>query len=144
MRTKFGFLGLIVAGLVAVSLASGNVVRADTTPTTPVTPVKHHHHHHVHGKIMSVASDGSTITIKVHHHHKKGSTATTPTTEEKTFKITSKTKVEIVSETGGKSPGSLTDLTPGKHVSIGEHEDVAHVITVGHHQHHKKKPTATS
>jgi hypothetical protein len=145
MRTKSGFLGLVVAGLLVGSLAWNGAVRADTVPAPVPTPAptatpttKHHHHHHIHGKIESV--DATSITIKVHHHHKKGATATTPTTEEKTFKITDKTKVESVNEAGVKSSISVSDLKPGQHVSIRGHEGTAHEITVGHHHHHRKKP----
>jgi hypothetical protein len=136
MRTKIGFLGLVIAGLVIGSVVSNDAVRADAT--TPVTPVKHHHHHHIHGKITAV--DSTSITIKVHHHHKKGSTTTAAAPEEKTYQITAKTKVEIVSETG-KTAGSASDLKVGEHVAVGEHEGVAHVIAIGHH-HHKRKPAA--
>jgi len=147
MRTKIGFLGLVIAGLVIGSVVSNNAVLADAT--TPVTPVKHHHHHHhIHGKITAV--DSTSITIKVHQHHKKGSTTAAAGPEEKTFKITDKTKVEIVSETGEKTAGSPSDLKVSEHVSISEHastgekEAVAHEITVGHHHHHHhpKKPVA--
>ena len=134
MRTKIGFLGLVIAGLVIGSVVSNDAVRADAT-----TPVKKHHHHHIHGKITAV--DSTSITIKVHHHHKKGSTTAAVPDEDKTFKITPKTKVEIVSETG-KTAGSPSDLKVGEHVSIGEHEGVAHEISIGHAHHHKKKPVA--
>jgi hypothetical protein len=138
MRTKIGFLGLLVAALLVGSVVSSDAVRADATaPVVPTVPAKkHHHHHHIHGKIVSV--DATSITIKVHHHHKKGTAPVAAATEDKTFKITDKTKVEIVSETG-KKPGSLSELKVGEHVSIGEHEGVAHEITIGHLRHHKKK-----
>ena len=103
MRTKIGFLGLVIAGLVIGSVVSNDAVRADAT--TPTVPVKHHHHHHhIHGKITAV--DSTSITIKVHHHHKKGSTTAAAAPEEKTFKIDSKTKVEIVAEDGSKTTGT--------------------------------------
>jgi len=131
MRTKIGAFGLVVAGLVIGSLVASGIVRADDAPVK-----KHHHHHHIHGKIVSV--DASSITIKVHHHHKKGSTTVAAASETKTFQISASTKVEIVGKDHTKVAGSVADLKTGEHVSIGEHEGVAHEISIIHHHHHKK------
>lgn len=134
MRTKIGWLGLVVVGLVIGSVVSNGAVRADDAP------VKKHHHHHVHGKITEVSA--SSITIMVHHHKKKGSTEAAPAPEPKTFTINDKTKVEIVGVDGSKTTGTVAGLTVGEHVAIvaGENEMVARLIIVGHH--HKKKPAA--
>ena len=128
MRTKIGWLGLVIVGLVAGSLVASGMVRADDAPAK-----KHHRHHRIHGKVT--AFDSTSVTIEV-RHHKKGETAST---ESKTFQITDKTKVEKIEKDGSKTTGTLK---VGKHVSISADKDVAIEITIGHHRHHKKPAAA--
>jgi hypothetical protein len=135
MRTKIGLSGLVVMGLVIGSLVASGIVRADDAP---VKKHRHHHHHGIHGKITAI--NGSTITVDVHQHHKKGEPKVAA--ESKTFTLSDKTKIELVSEDGAKSPGSAAALTVGAHVSINEHEGVVEEISIGGHRHHKKKPAA--
>jgi len=129
MQTNIGRLGIVVAALVAGTLIFDGSARA------AVTTAKHHHHH-IHGKITAVSS--TSITIEVHKHHKKGAGAAAGkgAGESKTFQITNNTKVISIGP-GGKTTGSVANLSMGEHVAIGEHDGVAHVIIVssGHHRH---------
>jgi hypothetical protein len=78
--------------------------------------------HPMHGKVVAVQVDAAkgsgTLTIEV-HHHKKGTSPSTPV--QKTFKLTTGTKVEVVQGRKGavqQQPATVGAVEVGQHVVI--------------------------
>jgi hypothetical protein len=101
--------------------------------------------HKVHGKVASITTGSSgtaTITIDV-HHHKKGE-ANPQVSEQRTFTITTATKIERREKDGTTVPATLADVKTGKHVSLEVKDKDVLVLKIGHHHHHHKKPAPTA
>jgi hypothetical protein len=78
--------------------------------------------HAARGLVVDVATDGSSITIKVHPHKKNApAPATLPEAVAKRFRLDKETKIVFVSGKEGErefKPATFADLHKGEHVVV--------------------------
>jgi hypothetical protein len=78
--------------------------------------------HTARGLVVDAATDGSSITIKVHPHKKNvPAPATRPPAVDKKFRLDKETKIVFVSGKKGKrefTPATFADVHKGEHVNV--------------------------
>ncbi len=78
--------------------------------------------HPARGLVVDVATDGSSITIKVHPHKRNApAPATPPAAVEKKFRLDKETKIVFVSGKKGErefKPATFADVQKGEHVVV--------------------------
>jgi hypothetical protein len=135
-RTSGSILSRV--GLAVALVAVGYFTFA--TPTVAEAKGKDKEHK-VHGRVISVTPGSTTGTAKITidvHHHKKGVDAGSQVSEQRTFEITTNTKIERREKDGPPVPATLADVKEHEHVSLEVKDHDVLVLAIGHH-HHKKK-----
>ncbi len=160
MRRYVALVGMVGAGIAAISLSMGNLL-ADDAPASGsnaagsppaaasgATGGKCNkagaHQHGVHGKVTAVT--GNSITVEIHHHSKgqKGQAAAgqnKPEVVTKTFTLGANTKNAFVTD-GGSKPATVGDLKVGEHVGLKVEKGTVESVAIMEGHHHHKKPAA--